>query len=249
MEEPKSKRQPRAQSANTSARGAKDATRAGSKASAGSTENASATITPTPRHLQQVDLGEELKAAFHTLCQQQGHTPSQLLRRMVRHIVDNNPVASNAARAGSEEGSEQGHAPALTASTTYPDLGTTRLELRLRRSELAHLTARAEAGGDNVQRVVIGLVRNYLANEAPITSHELNVLSESNTHLAMLENTLHRMTTASAAVGTSPSTGAAGSASSDLQDIRRDIATHIAQVQVLLAAQQFRGVLLAASEA
>lgn len=219
---------------------------------AASSSAIASSLSAAPRALQQVDLGPELKSAFHALCQREGHTPSALLRKMVRHILDNNPSA-DAASEPDADGRENAK-PAeptelnktkratdstpLTISTARPDTGITRLELRLRDSEFAHLADRAKAGGDSVQRFIVAVVRKYLASEPVITDHELKALAESNYQLALLCNTVQQI--ARSLQGSSVP-AMQRSQLTELTELPTTLTAHIEQVQALLSAQALRG--------
>lgn len=158
-----------------------------------------------------VDLGAA-KARWEGWCADRGVSAADGVRQLIYGVLDEEE--SQAA----EPEDTPGHLPA--------DGQRERVEIRLTREELEATRRRAVAGGLNVNRWLVAVIRAQLVHEPQFGEREMRLLADSNQHLATIVTLLGRL----------PLHGDPGDAARAVEGARSVIDAHLRVVTQVLRA-------------
>lgn len=160
-----------------------------------------------------VELGG-LKPRWVAWCVRHEITSGEGVRQLVAAALDEEASSSRSSGAG------------IVPRWTSVDAHRERIEIRLLADELDAVSERAAAAGFSANRWIVALIRAQLAREPQFGSHEMQLLAQSNQHLAVLYTMLGRRSDA----------GRGQSAGRVPEDIVTAIEAHLHVVNRLLRA-------------
>lgn len=125
-----------------------------------------------------VDLGR-MKARWEAWCARHGVTAADGVRQLIYDVLSQSESPDGV------PGPEHRRVPV--------DGHRERIEIRLTHDELEVARRRALAGGMNINRWIVAVVRAQLAHEPQLGEREMRLLADSNQHLAMIVTLLGRL--------------------------------------------------------
>lgn len=123
-----------------------------------------------------VRLPSSLKSQWEMHCRSQGQSPSEAVRRVIRHLLKN---------------SGDGHE--FDVVRQMADETRVRIELRMTESEREAVERIAERAGASANKWITDLIRSYVTHDPQFGMHELQAVGESNNQLRAIGRNLNQI--------------------------------------------------------